>query len=42
MVYVSHNAGEMRQLATHIVMLRRGRVTTFGGTDVLPPVAAPA
>ncbi len=36
MVYVSHDAGEMRQLATQIVMLRRGRVIAFGGTEVLP------
>jgi molybdate transport system ATP-binding protein len=40
MVYVSHDAGEMRQLATQIVMLQRGRVTAFGGAEVLP--AAPA
>jgi molybdate transport system ATP-binding protein len=36
MVYVSHDAGEMRQLATQVVMLKRGRVTAFGGTEVLP------
>jgi molybdate transport system ATP-binding protein len=36
MVYVSHDAYEMRQLATQIVMLRRGRVTAFGGVEVLP------
>jgi molybdate transport system ATP-binding protein len=36
MVYVSHDAGEMRQLATQIVMLRRGRVIAFGGAEVLP------
>jgi molybdate transport system ATP-binding protein len=35
MVYVSHDADEMRQLATQIVMLKRGRVTAFGGTEVL-------
>jgi molybdate transport system ATP-binding protein len=35
MVYVSHDAAEMRQLATQIVMLRRGRVTAFGGVKVL-------
>jgi molybdate transport system ATP-binding protein len=40
MVYVSHDADEMRQLATRIVMLGRGRVMAFGGTEVLP--AAPA
>lgn len=40
MVYVSHDAGEMRRLATDIVMLRRGRVTAFGGIEVLPPALA--
>jgi molybdate transport system ATP-binding protein len=39
MVYVSHDAGEMRQLATQIVMLRHGRVTAFGGVEVLPGLA---
>jgi molybdate transport system ATP-binding protein len=36
MVYVSHDPDEMRQLATQVVMLRRGRVTAFGGPEVLP------
>ena len=36
MVYVSHDVEEMRQLATSIVMLRRGRVIDFGGAEVLP------
>jgi molybdate transport system ATP-binding protein len=40
MVYVSHDAGEMRQLATRIVMLKRGRVIAFGGTEVLPAVVS--
>jgi molybdate transport system ATP-binding protein len=35
MVYVSHDAAELRQLATQIVMLRRGLVTAFGGVKVL-------
>ena len=39
MVYVSHDAGEMRQLATSIVMLKRGRVIAFGGAEVLPLAA---
>jgi molybdate transport system ATP-binding protein len=39
MVYVSHDAGEMRQLATQIVMLRHGRVTAFGGVEVMPGAA---
>ena len=38
MVYVSHDADEMRQLATQVVMLKRGRVTAFGGPEVLPGV----
>src|SRR6201988_2958146 len=37
MVYVSHDAAEMRQLATQIVLLRHGRVTSFGGVKVLSP-----
>ena len=36
MVYVSHDAAEMRQLATQIVLLHRGRVSSFGGVKVLP------
>jgi molybdate transport system ATP-binding protein len=35
MVYVSHDAAEMRQLATQIVMLKRGKVSSFGGVKVL-------
>ena len=35
MVYVSHDAAELRQLATQIVMLKQGRVTEFGGVKVL-------
>jgi molybdate transport system ATP-binding protein len=42
MVYVSHDAGEMRQLATSIVMLRHGRVVAFGGSEVLPAALSPA
>ena len=37
MVYVSHDAAELRQVATQIVMLQRGRVTSFGGVKVLTP-----
>ncbi len=36
MVYVSHDADEMRQLAGSVVILRRGRLAAFGGTDILP------
>jgi molybdate transport system ATP-binding protein len=42
MVYVSHDAAEMRQLATQVVMLKRGRVTAFGGVEVLPTTNSPA
>ena len=35
MVYVSHDAAELRQLATQIVMLQAGRVTALGGVKVL-------
>ncbi len=35
MVYVSHDAAELRQLATQIVVLQRGRVTSSGGVKVL-------
>ncbi|ABE61324.1 Molybdate ABC transporter, ATP-binding protein [Nitrobacter hamburgensis X14] len=36
MVYVSHDPDELRQLASQIVMLKRGRVAAFGGIDILP------
>ena len=35
MVYVSHDAAELRQVATQIVMLQGGRVTALGGVKVL-------
>src|SRR6201996_272396 len=41
MVYVSHDATEMRQLATQIAIIRRGRVTAFGGAEVLPTANVP-
>ena len=37
MVFVSHDAGEMRRLATNVVMLKRGKVVAFGGIDLLTP-----
>jgi len=40
MVFVSHDAGEMRQLATNVVMLKRGKVVACGGVEVLPTVIA--
>jgi molybdate transport system ATP-binding protein len=42
MVYVSHDASEMRKLATQIAIIRRGRVTAFGGAEVLPVAPTPA
>ena len=41
MVYVSHDPSEMRQLASQIVMLQRGRVTAFGGAEILPAPLSP-
>jgi molybdate transport system ATP-binding protein len=35
MVYVSHNAGELRRLATQVVLLEAGRVTAAGGKELL-------
>jgi len=42
MVYVSHDPSEMRKLATQIAIIKRGRVTAFGGIEVLPAAPAPA
>ena len=42
MVYVSHDPSEMRKLATQIAIIRNGRVTAFGGSEVLPAVHASA
>ena len=36
MVYVSHDADEMRQLATQVVMLKGGRAVAVGGVELLP------
>ena len=41
MVYVSHDAAELRQLATQIVMLRSGHVAAFGGVKVLTSAPSP-
>jgi molybdate transport system ATP-binding protein len=40
MVYVSHDPHELRQLASRIVILKRGRVSAFGGTEVLAQAGA--
>lgn len=42
MVLVSHDADEMRQLATNVVLLKGGRVVGHGGTEVLPKWVVPA
>ena len=42
MVYVSHDPNELRQLAAQIVILRRGRVAAFGGTELLAQVVSSA
>ncbi|MCE3257140.1 MAG: molybdate transporter, ATP-binding protein [Nitrobacter vulgaris] len=36
MVYVTHDPDELRQLASQVVILKRGRVAVFGGPEVLP------
>jgi molybdate transport system ATP-binding protein len=41
MVYVSHDASELQLLATNVVILKRGKVTAFGGIDILPVSATP-
>jgi molybdate transport system ATP-binding protein len=35
MVYVSHQAGELRRIATTVVRLNAGRVSEFGGLALL-------
>ncbi len=39
MVYVSHDADEMRQLATDVALMKAGRMVAFGGIEVLPGAA---
>ena len=36
MVYVSHDPDELRLLASHVAVLKGGRIVSFGDTDVLP------
>jgi molybdate transport system ATP-binding protein len=40
MVYVSHDAAEMRQLATQIVTLKGGKVTALGGVKAVTGTTA--
>ena len=42
MVYVSHDPAEMRKLASQVAIIQRGRVTAFGGAEVLPAAPTPA
>ena len=42
MVYVSHQAAELRRIATSVVRLEGGRVTTAGGMGVLDAADADA
>jgi molybdate transport system ATP-binding protein len=42
MIYVSHNAGELRRLATAVVRVDRGRVVASGGTELLADAEADA
>lgn len=34
MIYVTHDSGELRRLATDVVVLERGRVSGFGASDL--------
>jgi len=40
MVYVSHDASEMKKLASQIAIIKRGRVTAFGGNEILPSASS--
>jgi molybdate transport system ATP-binding protein len=42
MVYVSHQAAELRRIATSVVLLESGRVTASGGMDMLDAADADA
>jgi len=35
MIYVSHNAGEVRRIANRVLLLREGKVSAEGGIDLL-------
>ena len=40
MVYVSHHAGELKRIATSVVLLDGGRVAAAGGLEVLDAATA--
>jgi len=39
-IYVSHNAAEVRRIASHVVRLEQGHVTATGGIDLLDAAQA--
>jgi molybdate transport system ATP-binding protein len=41
MVYVSHDAAEVRRLATSVVRIEAGRVAAQGGLELLDPGTSP-
>jgi molybdate transport system ATP-binding protein len=40
MIYVSHQAAEIRRIATSVVLIDGGRVSACGGLDLLDAAAA--
>jgi ABC-type molybdate transport system ATPase subunit len=42
MIYVSHNAAELRRIATSVVRLDAGQVVAAGGLDLLNDAEADA
>lgn len=40
MIYVSHNAGEVRRIANRVVLLQEGKVAAQGGLDLLDEARA--
>jgi molybdate transport system ATP-binding protein len=42
MIYVSHQAAELRRIATTVVRIEAGRVTGVGGAELLDAVDADA
>jgi molybdate transport system ATP-binding protein len=38
MIYVSHDAGEVARISTHVVRLKDGAITASGGVEVLTSV----
>jgi molybdate transport system ATP-binding protein len=40
LIYVSHNAAEVRRIATRVVLLEAGRVAATGGLELLDAARA--